>query len=272
MKGIYLFLLLLVFCSTINAPPALSNETSLTAQQQTLLLIITEFLLSENESPATVFLEGDQSNVSTTGTNSTTITVVSTGPNEIVVQTADGFVFNLTKIGPSGAELAADADGWSCIRDNLTGLTWEIKTSNSGLHHQDDSFSWHNTTATNNISGVGFADNSGATCSGYVAGDPSTYCNTQAYVARVNNNGWCGYQDWRMPSINELSSIISLNKASPDLYANMFPKGTSKAVWSATPVSNYTGFSWHIYINDGYAHGNDQSGNLPVLLVRNARP
>lgn len=93
----------------------------------------------------------------------------------------------------------------------------------------------------------------------------------EAYISRVNSDGWCGYKDWRMSTIDELKGIISLNQASPDIYANLLPKGTEKAVWSGSPVANFSGFSWHIYLSDGYAHGNDQSGNLPVLLVRNAQ-
>jgi len=274
MKSIYLFFSLLMLFTTIRATPALSDEFVLTDQQLLAVReIVTEFLLLKTKSSPS--REGDQGTVSTAGygdnsTNNLDITVLSSTPNEILVQTADGLLFNLTKISPSGQELPADAEGWSCIRDNLSGLIWEMKTNNGDLHDQRDSFSWYNTS--NTIGKTGFADNSGATCSGYVAGDPSTYCNTQAYVARVNTNGWCGYQDWRMPTISELKGIISLNEASPDLYAGLFPKGTDKAVWSATSVTNYSGFAWHIYLSDGYAHGNDQSGNLPVLLVRNAQP
>lgn len=181
-------------------------------------------------------------------------------------------IFNLTKISSSGQELAADAEGWSCIRDNTSGLLWEIKTNSGGLHDQGDSFSWYDTSNLGSAGQTGYADNSGATCSGYIAGDPSTYCNTQAYVARVNTDGWCGYQDWRMPTIDELKRIVSLNQTTPALYSGFFPKGTDTAVWSASAVAHYPGFAWHIYLDDGYAHGNDQSGNLPVLLVRNVQP
>ncbi len=278
MKSTYLFFSFLMLFTTIGTTPSLSSESHLTNEQiADVRQVIFEFLLLKTGNSAPPSYENDQGIVSTTSTGGSTsngldITILSSSPNEIVVRTGDGLLFNLTKISSSGQELAADAEGWSCIRDNLSGLIWELKTNTGDLHDQGDSFSWYDTNTSNNGGKAGFADNSGATCSGYVAGDPSTYCNTQAYVARVNTNGWCGYQDWRMPTITELKGFVSLNKASPDLYTGLFPKGTDQAIWSASSVSKYSGFAWHIYLNDGYAHGNDQSGNLPVLLVRNVQP
>lgn len=277
MKSIYLFFSLLMLCSTLGSSQAWSKESELTDKQLMAVKdIIIEFLLLKSGAQSPPPREGDQGTVFTAGngvsSNGLDISVLSAAPNEILIQTSDGRLFNLTKISSSGHELAADAEGWSCIRDNISGLIWEIKTNNGDLHDQGDSFSWYDTSNSSNGSKAGFADNSGATCSGYVAGDPSTYCNTQAYVARVNTDGWCGYQDWRMPTISELKGIVSLNQASPVLYSGLFPKGTDTAVWSGSAITQYSGFAWHIYLNDGYAHGNDQSGNLPVLLVRNAQP
>lgn len=281
MKNFFLYFSLLAIFTTVSATPGLGNDSELTdGQRLAIMKIINDFLMFQDESPSPDDIQGDvfisaSGNVINSGdstTNSIKVTITVPSSNEILIETADGLVFNLTKINQSGQELAADAQGWSCLRDNTTGLIWETKTSSSGLHHQDDSFSWYDSNSAINIAKTAFADNSGATCSGYVPGAPSTYCNTEAYVSRVNSDGWCGYQDWRMPTIDELKGIISLNQASPDIYADLLPKGTENAVWSSSSVANFSGFSWHIYLNDGYAHGNDQSGNLPVLLVHNAQP
>lgn len=280
MKNFFLYFSLLAILTTVSATPGFGNNSKLTDEQRlTIIKIINDFLMFHDDSPSLddmqsdVFISanGDVTNNGDTTTNSIKVTITVPNSNEILIETADGLVFNLTKINQSGQELATDAQGWSCLRDNTTGLIWETKTSSSGLHHQDDSFSWYDSNSAINIAKTAFADNSGATCSGYLLGDPSTYCNTEAYVSRVNSDGWCGYQDWRMPTIDELKGIISLNQASPDIYADLLPKGTENAVWSGSLVANFSGFSWHIYLNDGYAHGNDQSGNLPVLLVRNAQ-
>jgi hypothetical protein len=278
MKSIYLFFSLLAMFGTIWAAPALSNETVLTSQQRLAVrTVIAEFLLLKGDTlalpPSPIGNnppgEDEGSGDGSTGGNGGNS---GAGDKEILIGNPDAPLFSLTKISLAGLELAAGAEEWSCLKDNQAELTWEMKTKSGDLHDQDDSFTWYNTDQTTNGGSEGFADNSGATCSGYVAGDPSTYCNTQAYVARVNGDGWCGYYDWRVPTIEELEKIVSLNTAAPTLYAGLLPKGSGKAAWSATPSPNYPGFAWHIYLNDGYAHGNDRSGNLPVLLVRDARP
>lgn len=91
--------------------------------------------------------------------------------------------FNFSKLDASGNPTSAAS--WSCIKDNVTGLTWEVKT------------------------------NDGAICSGYNSSDSATFCNTQAYVARVNQAGWCGYSDWRLPTIKELEGIASYDRVYP---------------------------------------------------------
>lgn len=278
MKSICLVFSFLILFGTLGInSAALAGEPALSTQQQLALrVVVTEFLLlSGNASSLTPPGDGQTGappSGGDGGNDGIGISIIGPGSNQILIQAADGQVFNLTKINESGQELAADAEGWTCLRDNFTGLIWEVKSNNDRLHNASDSFTWYDTDPTANGGSPGFADNSGATCAGYVAGDPETYCNTQAYISRVNTEGWCGYRDWRMPSIGELEQIVPLHRAAPDLSSTLFPKGKEKALWSASPFHNYSGFAWHIYVDDGYAYGNDQSGNLPVLLVHPPKP
>lgn len=41
--------------------------------------------------------------------------------------------FDYTKLDANGDDLAEAATSWSCVRDNVSGLIWEVKTT-SGLH------------------------------------------------------------------------------------------------------------------------------------------
>lgn len=284
MKSMTLFFSLLTLLLSTWASPARSGNHLSPEQEQQAMRVITDFLLSTGSipagnspvtpSPGNGTLPPPISNNELISTvKGITISVAGPGSTQILVRTAEGnLLFNLTKIGAAGTPLKADATEWSCLRENNTGLVWEIKTNDGGLHNQNDSFAWYNTDTAANVGSSGFSDNSGATCTGYVAGNPATYCNTQAFVTRVNSQSLCGAQNWRMPTITELKKITSLNKSAPPLYATLFPQGPKNAVWSATPFPGYPKFAWHIYTNDGYAHGTDQSGNLPVLLVRQEHP
>ncbi len=285
MKRSYLFFfLLMVSVATWMQPLSAHAEETTVQQRQTVLNIINELLLfnpavlpTDSVSPAgSGSVSGTQgNNPGTQGlggmANGIQITIGGPGGRQILVRTADGLLFNLTKVSSSGAELSADSRQWACLKDNVNGLIWEKKTNDGGLHDQHDSFVWYNTDPASNGGSPGFVKSSGSTCEGYVAGDPSTYCNTQAFVQRVNTVGYCGYRDWRMPTVEELGGIVSLNKVAPVFSQDILPRGTGNAVWTASVVPRYPGFAWHIYLNDGYAHGTDRSGNLPVLLVHSAQ-
>ena len=285
MKRSYLFFFLLLVSVATWIHPVSGSGAEITEQQQrTVLNIINELLLfnpavlpTDSGSPF-----GSGSGSGSQGNNPDTqgfgdiasgiqITVGGPGGRQILVRTADGLLFNLTKVSSSGTELGANSRQWACLKDNISGLIWEKKTNDGGLHDQHDSFVWYNTDSASNGGASGLVESSGSTCEGYVAGDPSTYCNTQAFVKRVNTVGYCGYHDWRMPTVEELGGIVSLNRVAPTFYRGFFPRGTGNAVWTASVVPRYPGFAWHIYLNDGYAHGIDRSGNLPVLLVHSAQ-
>lgn len=46
--------------------------------------------------------------------------------------------FSFTKLDVNGNELSADSRYWSCVRDNTTGLVWEVKQDENYYHPKDD--------------------------------------------------------------------------------------------------------------------------------------
>ncbi|MFP8777857.1 DUF1566 domain-containing protein [Hydrogenophaga sp. RWCD_12] len=133
----------------------------------------------------------------------------------------------------------------SCVLDRVTGLIWEGKTT-SGLR------SWsHIYTNT----GSNAADDTGG------------------YVAAVNAESLCGYNDWRLPSAQELQGIVDYSKATaPKINSTWFPNTLAPAYWSAAaaPVSYATRVSFG---SDGGAlYSTARSNALAVRLVRGASP
>ncbi|NEX16735.1 MAG: hypothetical protein C1943_08925 [Halochromatium sp.] len=176
--------------------------------------------------------------------------------------------FSFTKLDASGRDLPADAADWSCVRDNVTGLIWEVKTDDGGLHDKDDRYNWYNTDPATNGGFEGYADDDGAICDGYDRNDPATYCNTQAYVSRVNAQGLCGARDWRLPSRQELLSIVSNDRYRPAIDTDYFPNTVASWFWSASPYAYGSYGAWVI----GFSSGNDPNGykgsGYAVRLVR----
>ncbi|MDD3813450.1 MAG: DUF1566 domain-containing protein [Desulfocapsaceae bacterium] len=185
--------------------------------------------------------------------------------------------FSFTKLDADGVPLinqAADyaTTPWACVQDNVTGLIWEVKTADGGLHDQNDGYSWYNTdTAING--GVDGYENPGDTCAGYVAGQPSTYCNTQAYTARVNAAGWCGENDWRMPTRTELQGIVSYDRVAPTIDTAYFPNTPSSVVWSGSPSPEAYGSDGARSVDFlyGYSGNYNRESGYQVRLVRSGQ-
>ncbi|SJM90104.1 hypothetical protein CRENPOLYSF2_1470009 [Crenothrix polyspora] len=152
--------------------------------------------------------------------------------------------FSFTKISSTGTELAASDTNWSCVQDNVTGLMWEVKTDDGGLHDKDWTYSWYDSNNARNGGTAGRQNGSG-NCSG-------SQCDTADFVAIVNAVGWCGANDWRTPTKEELRSITSYNRIAPAIDVNYFPNTPANGEYaSASSFANDSTFAWISYLNTG---------------------
>jgi len=69
-------------------------------------------------------------------------------------------------------------------------------------------------------------------------GEASLFTWEQAFseLKAVNQDGFGGHNDWRLPNAKELSSIIEYGCHDPALNITAFPNMTSNKVWSGTPL------------------------------------
>lgn len=164
--------------------------------------------------------------------------------------------FSFTKISSTGNALPANATNWNCVQDNVTGLMWENKTDDGGLHDKDWSYSWYE--PDNSKNGGGYAGRQNHGSCGNTSG-----CDTYAYVNAVNAVGWCGFKDWRIPTVDELSGL----GGDPVFFQNA-PLPTSW-IWSSTPSAGNNIGVWIARLNgDIYGNPKNTNYNYQVLLVR----
>ena len=175
--------------------------------------------------------------------------------------------FSFTKLDSDGNALAARATKWSCVQDNVTGLIWEVKTDD-GLHDKQDRYNWYNSDPTTNGGTVGYADDDGDTCYSYEPSDASTYCNTQAFAARVNATNLCGASDWRLPSKEELRSIVDYSRYNPSIDTDYFPNTVSSWFWSSSLYAGDSDAAWFVSFYGGYDYATFRSNSEYVRLVR----
>ena len=73
-----------------------------------------------------------------------------------------------------------------------------------------------------------------------------------------------GHTDWRLPTIEELCTIIDYARHSP---ACALPT-VAYSYWSATTVADFSGFAWLVDFNDGLVDVNDENNLNGVRAVR----
>lgn len=185
--------------------------------------------------------------------------------------------FSYQKIHNTGRELLAGSAAWSCVYDKVSNLMWESKkqadgeVGNNGLHDADDHFTWYSSNRKNNAGRIGIWNKQGNHCFGYMRDDPKTFCHTEQFVHRVNTQGLCGYNDWRLPTRSELSSIVHFGRTEPAIENSYFPHTHNSFYWSSTPKVARIDESWALNFQFGFVSPMRRTDTHYVRLVRSHR-
>lgn len=116
--------------------------------------------------------------------------------------------FDFTKLDENGDEMPITGSAAACIRDNVTGLIWEVKQGTAGtLRANTNTYTWsYPDGSTGGNEGAEGAP--GGTC-------PSTEdCGLETFVEEVNASVYCGAANWRVPTMIELQSLINYSQGS----------------------------------------------------------
>ena len=177
---------------------------------------------------------------------------------------ADGKLgFTYTKISATGQALPASATSWACVKDNLTGLVWEVKTSDGGLRDSAKTYTNVDSTATDQL----------ATGTNPTQAQIDAASNSVGFKNAVNAATLCGAADWRLPTAKELESLVDYGVASPrpTIDAAWFPNTVGYWFWSSSPDVNDAILAWVVDFSSGYVDyvgGGGRYVTLPVRLVR----
>ncbi len=162
--------------------------------------------------------------------------------------------FSFTKLSAAGAPLAASAANWSCVKDNVTGLIWEVKTTDGGMHDSSNTYTWYNPYINTN---------------GGDAGTESGADDTDSFVKAVNAASLCGASDWRMPTIDELVSIVDYSASEPSIDTAFFPNNTSSGYyWSSSPKASNSDYALDVRFSNGFPRYHSKQNGFHVRLVR----
>jgi len=145
-----------------------------------------------------------------------------------------------TKLDANGNDLPGSATSWVMVKDNVTGLIWEVKTDDGSLHDRNDKYSWQDAQ--------------------------------DVFIAGVNAQSFGGYSDWRLPTIKELSSIVNSGVYSPAIDTDYFPNTVVSYAWSiywsSTTYDALTSYAWSMIFGEGRVDSARKSNWYYVRAVR----
>jgi hypothetical protein len=169
--------------------------------------------------------------------------------------TAAGFV----KIANSGQPLDAKADKWECVEDKSSRLTWEVKKNDGGIRDKDYTYTW----LRNNI-GENKGVSDGGRCKGGVK------CDTYNYVRAMNVQKLCGYSDWRLPTREEMETLVDYNNTAKEatIDKTYFPEAVPSWYWTATENPHSENFAWYVLFRNGIALNDLKERPKHIRLVR----
>ena len=143
-----------------------------------------------------------------------------------------------TKLDGEGNEFLYEATEWAMVRDNVTGLIWEVKTNDGSVHDRDNVYTWQNAQ--------------------------------DVFIAALNSDSFGGYTNWRVPTIKELDSITDLGRGNPAIVRDYFPNTVSSNYWSSTTDASNASTAWTMdfYYGSGYSYAIHKYYTFNVRAVR----
>lgn len=161
------------------------------------------------------------------------------------------------------APVGANNLSWECVLDTETALVWEVKTI-AGLRNRQNTYTWYNPNSRTNGGDSGYPN--GGQCS-------DSPCDTSLYVEAINKTALCGYHSWRLPSREELRSLVDYEARAPHPVINKqyFPQSMMQFYWSSTPDASDADSAWGIGFTFGYDYSYFKSDLGFIRLVTNYR-
>ena len=143
-----------------------------------------------------------------------------------------------TKLDDNGNDLPGDAPWpWAMVRDNNTGLIWEVKTDEpSDIHYMYDTYTWQDAQ--------------------------------DVFITNLNTNNFGGFSDWRMPTVKELSFIRNMDYDPIIINTDYFPNTINDYYWSFLTCAHDPLLAWIVSFSGGVVYCFDKALNYYVRAVR----
>jgi serine/threonine-protein kinase len=97
---------------------------------------------------------------------------------------------------------------------------------------------------------------------------PVTWKDAHAYIQQLNTMRYGGYADWRLPTLEELASLLEPTKSQKNMYLDPVFGTTQLWCWSADPAASSQETAWYVSFSSGGIQPHHIQNSAFVLAVR----
>jgi len=145
----------------------------------------------------------------------------------------------------------------------------------AGESWPDPRFTGQGQTITDNLTGLIWTRDANApgpdAC---VTGVPKNWQGAITHITCLNNSSFLGFNDWRLPNIRELKSLVNYGQAAPSAWLELvsgFADVQEGNYWSSSSFALSLKNAWSVGFWVGGVEVKDKSDNLYIWPVRAGR-
>ena len=157
----------------------------------------------------------------------------------------------------NGNLVAGDNEQWACVKDTKNGLMWEVKSKHDSMRNPENLYSWFD-PQDKNLPGV--------TDGGRCKGDAD--CDTNAYIEAMNQKNFCGHNDWRLPTREEMMGLVNYGDSKVKIDTSYFPEALPSWYWTASSNESRPEFAWYVLFKNGRSLNDLKENPKHIRLVR----
>ena len=159
----------------------------------------------------------------------------------------------------NGNLLEDSKEQWICVQDTETGLMWEVKSESDAMRNSQNLYSWF-APETTAIKGK----RDGGRCKG------SADCDTHAYIEAMNKQNFCGHNDWRLPTREQMQTLVDFEggDVNTKIDNQYFPRTKPSWYWTSSEHDKKNDYAWYVLFRNGYALSDLKERPKHVRLVR----